>query len=543
MSMQQEKGGLEEELKRTKEKLSVSEVEKYRAFDQLRGAKKEAREANMKANESLMMEIENLKEMLSTSRDELKIKDKKIDSLESELQKTRESEVALAEKDKELRDLREKERATTVLLSENKKRIQELEDEIAGGKKSSDNDSEKEIRGLKLDLQMVRESEMKALLEAKTIYEEMELVKNESKLAMEAEEKSAKAMEDLALALKEVATESNLVKEKLGSTQIELEELKGEAEQLKAMVRSTEERYQKLLTEAKQEGELYRNTADRLRVEAEETLLAWNGKEMGFVSCIRRAEEDKAYAQHESNKLSEALKGAENLTRAAREETYKLRDILKQAINEANAAKAAAGIARDENSLLKDCLTEKEEAAHFLAHENERLRINEAALQENVKELKRLLSTVSIEFETEDKAIRTSLDEENEKNKIQKNFSFDLEDLKFMTVLDEEKDKVLDEDPDKAEALKGSIFDANAETPTSEPHTPKSISSNQRGYTSPFTDDGGTPNSEEFDHLDSSNGDSDTERNSHRRMKTMFRRVGDILMIRRSVHKKEPSVE
>ncbi|KAI3462092.1 hypothetical protein Pfo_018755 [Paulownia fortunei] len=612
MSMQQQMGEMEEELRRTKEKFSVSEVEKYRVLDQLREAKEAAQEANMRANEAfspkkaaeLIMELENLKKLLAGSRDELKMKDKKIDSLELELGKARQLELALAEKDasvdklnKELRDVREMEKDTTVLLSDNKKRILELEAELERKKKSESSMADSlavqtrqleatkfELEELKIEMTSLhekiesmeelskqksrevkgsssvdngnsksgsgQEGEKKASLRATSILEEMELLKNEWKLAIEAEEKSTKAMEDLALALKEVATEANQAKEKLSITQIELEHVKGEAEQLKEMVRSTEERYQNLLYEAKQEAELHKNTADRLRVEAEETLLALNGKEMGFVSCIRKAEEERAIAQHESNKLVESLEAAEHMTRAAREETYKLRDILKQAVNEANAAKAAAGIARDENSLLKDCLAEKEEALHFLTRENERLRISEAAAHENVKQLKRLLSTASTEFKTEDKEQNGMLrfqdsvdDEEHENKNMNKTFSFNLEDLKFMNEPEDAHEKVLDEDPEKAEALKGSIFDANAETPKSEPHTPKSAYSKQRGNSSVFTEDRGTPKSEDFDHLDSAHDDSDTDKNSHRRMKTMLQRVGDLLTIRRSFHRKEPSIE
>lgn len=612
MSMHQEMGEMEEELRRTKEQLSVCEVEKHRILDQLNEAKTAAHEANVKADESLTLEIENLKSLLSTSQDELKTKHEKIDSLETQLGKARELEVALAEKDssldklnKELRELREREKDVTTLLSESKKRIEELESEVERLRlseskmadslavqtkqletakvelkessaqiaslhekiKVSEESSEKskaevkwsvnedkEIRGIEMELQLAKENlvqaqegEKKALSKASSLVEEMELVKNEWKLAIEAEEKSAKAMEDLALALKEVATEANQAKEKLSITQIELEHVRGEAEQLKEMVRSTEETYKNLLQEARQEAELHKNTADRLRVEAEETLLAWNGKEMGFVSCIRQAEEERAAAQRESNKLAESLKTAENMTWAAREETYKLRDILKQAVNEANAAKAAAGIARDENSFLKDCLAEKEETLLFLTRDNERLRISEAAAMENVKQLKVLLSTSSTELKIEDieqDALTESpgsVDHEENESKHAKTFSFCVDDLKFMNEPEDEEERVLHEDPEKAEALKGSIFDANAETPKSEIRTPtkSKFTNHHKGYyPSAFMCTGGIPKPEDFENLETAN-----DENSHRRPKPLFRRVGDLLTIRKSFHKKEPSID
>ncbi|KAK4430551.1 hypothetical protein Salat_1355800 [Sesamum alatum] len=611
MSMEQEMGEMEEELRRTREQLNDCEVEKHRILDQLKEAKTAAHEANVKANEALTLELENLKILLTSSRDDLKTKDRKIESLETEIGKARELEVVLAEKEssldklnKELRELREREKDVKTLLSENKKRIEELEAEVERArlseskmadslaqqtkqleatkvelketsaqiaslqekievleelsKKSSANvkgssvNEGKEIRGIEMELKLAKENliqaqegEQKALSKAESLIEEIEMVKNEWKSAIEAEAKSAKAMEDLALALKEVATEANQAKGKLSVTENELEQVRGEAAKLKEMVRSTEERYKNLLNEARTEAELQKNTADRLRVEAEESLLAWNGKEMGFVSCIKRAEDERATLQHENNKLTESLKAAENMTWTAREETCKLRDILKQAVNEANAAKAAAGIARDENSFLKDSLTEKEETLLFLTRENERLRINEAAAKENIKQLKALLSTASTEFKIEDMEqddATDSPDSEEEEEEIRhrhtKTFSLCVDDLKFMNEPEDNEERVLHEDPEKAEALKGSIFDANAETPRSEIRTPKSKANHKGYYPSAFMCTGGIPQPEEFERVE-----SPPDENSHRRPKPLFRRVGDLLTIRRSFHKKDSSID
>ncbi|KAL6558801.1 hypothetical protein OROMI_019151 [Orobanche minor] len=569
MAMQQQIGEMEDELRSSKDECNVSEIEKCRIIDQLKDAKELAQEAN---NE-LKMELQRLKTSLGSSRDELNAKDRKIDSLESELLKARQLEAekstSVDKLNEELIDLKEREQDTAVLLHENKKRIQELEEELARRKELESKIADtltlrtKELEESKIQIVSLhekiesleekfstrhsstsrfssQENDFFSEEEIRRFKNETEVLKNERRLAIEAEEKSTKAMEDLALALKEVATESNQAKEKLRIAHIELEHVRAESEQLRKVVHNTEEMYQNLLREAKQEAELHKNTADRLRLEAEETLLALNGKEMGFVTCIKRAEEERAIVQHENLKLTESLKSSENMMRAAREETYKLRDILKQAVNEANASKAAAGIARDENSLLKDSLSEKDERLHFLSKENERLRMSEAAANENVKQLKILLSRgCSMEFKDEEcNKELVDKEKENEKvknnNMVRKSFSFNLEDLKFMN---EPEDKVLDEDPAKADALKGSIFDTNADTPKSEPHTPKTaISNRQRGC----LEDGRVKrNSEDFDHLD----DLDLDKGYHRRVKTMFQRVGDLLTIRRSLHKKEASVE
>lgn len=583
MSMQQQVRKMEDELRTTKEKLSANQAEKNRVLDQLN----EATQSN-KGGE-LVMEIENLKKALANTRDELKTKDKKIGYLEVELGKVREVE---AEKDgsldrlmKELRDVREREKERVSSLSEDKRRIQELEAEVERKRMSESRmkdslamqhnqlDSamfdleeakieiaslhekidgledlcnqisrEEEVKGLKSELELAKESllkaqegEKKACLRAEKLVEEMELIKKEWKLAVEGEEKSAKAMEDLAIALKEVATDANQAKEKLSIALADLHSLKEEAEKMKEAMKTNEEKYENLLQEARNEAELHKNTADRLRVEAEESVFAWNGKEMGFVSCIKRAEEERAMAQHENKKLTESLQ-------TAREESYKLRDILKQAVNEANAAKSGAAIAREENSSLKDCLSEKEEALHFITRENERLRISESAAQENVKQLKKMLTLASSEFKIDDKDQNVILmfqDEgsDSEQKNVTRAFSFNLEDLKFMN---EPEDDVLDEDPEKAEALKGSIFDANAETPKSEVRTPKSAIFRRRMYSTLFSEEEAASNSEESEHL---NEDSETDKHPHRRSKTMFQRVGGLLTIRKGFHKKEPSTD
>ncbi|KAL3524826.1 hypothetical protein ACH5RR_013198 [Cinchona calisaya] len=490
---------------------------------------------------------------------------KRIEELEDEVQRGNVSEAkmldSLASQTKQLEQIK-------IELEESKLEIAAMKDRImsfeASSKQSNsvnirpDEKEEKEIiigetESIRSDKKLAKDDldENVALSKSKSSLDEIGLLKTELKLAIEAEEKSKKAMDDLALALKEVATESNQAKEKHTATQLELEQVRGEAEQLKMMVRSTEERYEKIHKESKKEIELHKNTADRLRVEAEETLLAWNGKEMGFVACIKRAEEERAVAQHETSRLAESLKAAEHKARTARDESSKLRDILKQAINESNAAKAAAGLARDENSHLKDCLAEKDEALYFLTQENERLRINEVAAHENIKELKRLLSIASTEHKAEnnkneDWILRSQSlnveEHEEKKNKlVRKNFSFNLKELKFSNDGEESDEALSHDDPKKAEVLKGSIFDPSTETPRSDPQSPKSVPHHWR-ESSAFTDDGKTPTSEDFDHLDNGSfDDSDSDRN-YRRRKTMFRRVGDLIM-RKSFHKREASTE
>lgn len=564
-----------------------------------------------KAGDIITAEIKNLKELLSRAQEEMEMKDEDIESLKQELQRVKQFEAKLAEKDASL--VRSKEEFSRVKVSEahavqlvnaSRQRIQILEDEVQRGNVSEARmldslaSQTKQLAQIKLELEeskieifslnakilayegspkhrnrvyspkekrdsiagkterhankLAKESPYAAQEdESKSSVDEMRNLKNELKLAIEAEETSKKAMDDLAMALKEVATETHQAKEKLCVAQLELEHVKAEAEQLKTMVRNTEERYEQLLSETQKEAELQTNTADRLRVEAEESLLAWNGKELGFVSCIKRAEEERAVLQHENSRLSEFVKAAEPKIRAAREENFKLRDILKQALNEANAAKAAAGLARDENSYLKDCLAEKEEALHFLVKENERLRINEAAANENVKEFKRLLAAASTELKAldnnkdsdKDGILRTqslNIEIDEDKKGEMTNFTFNLDELKFDDS-DDSDHTCSHDDPEKIEALKGSIFDPNTDSPRSEPRTPKPVVHHTREPSLTFTEDGETTIiTEDLDNPDITHYDElDSDRN-HRRRRTMLRRVGDLLM-RKSFHRREAS--
>ncbi|WMV53319.1 hypothetical protein MTR67_046704 [Solanum verrucosum] len=579
--MKEQMGLVEEELRETKEQLDFVEGEKNRAILEIREMKKLANEglSPKKAGE-LIAELKVLREFHSKTQEDLKIKDKNIESLKVELERVKKYEVKLAEKDVVLGGLREeigRVKASEVKATEQlfvfKKKIEELEVELENRKLSESkmydsfelqtrqferakieleeskvemaslrkkiesleaasasaslskrsnsgrlngynsngeiaNSVKKELESLNFELALgkedvanAQEREKIALSKVKNLNDEINFLKNELKFASEAEEKSRKAMDDLALALKEVATEASEAKEKLGATQLELEQVKDEEGKLKEMIRNTEAKYHKLLDEAKKEADLYRNTAERLRLENEESLLAWNGKEMGFITCIKRADEERSLAQRETERLAESLKAAEDTSKAAKDEKFKLRDILKQAINEANAAKAAAGLARDENSQLKDRLSEKEEALHFITKENERLRINgHAASHDNVN--------VPSEM----------VEEHEDDHKGRKAFRADLTELKL------EKNK----DDEKEETLKGSIFDPTSVTPKSEHRTPHSLSHCRRASSPALADEEGKPNANLFE-------DSDSDRNVSSRRKALFRKVGDLIM-RKSFH-------
>ncbi|XP_074557121.1 uncharacterized protein LOC141813116 [Curcuma longa] len=240
----------------------------------------------------------------------------RVDELECELEKSRESEhrmlESLTSKTKQLEQ-------TKILVEE-----------------------------MKLELRMLRN----ASNSPRNGRDEAGALRTELRLALAAEEKSKRAMDGLALALKEVSTESGRLKG-------ELEAARGEAERVGTALRLAEVE------------------AGRLRAEAEESVAAWLGKEAGFLQCIRTCEEELEAVRRDCAR-------AKREHRDSREEASNLRDIVKQAIKEASVVKEALEIARRENAQLQDVL-------QGVRRELEETKAAEAAAQQSVRDMKRML--------------------------------------------------------------------------------------------------------------------------------------------------------
>lgn len=303
--------------------------------------------------------LEELEEMKwrMLSEEENKANSKaRMEMLESELEKAKESERRMLEsltcQTKQLEQ-------TKILLEEAKLEIRSLNESIGILESSAGPKASTVEKGVTPEV--ARGSQ------------EIGALRTELRLALAAEEKSKKAMDDLALVLKEVTTESSWMKEKLCQTQCELENARGEAERLKVMLKRMENKLRVTTEESK-----------RLKSEAEESFAAWNAKETGFLECMKMCEDEIINMKQENAKLAD-------LHKSARQEISKLRDILKQAINEASVVKEALEIARKENSQLQDMLTEKDNSLENMAQELECLKASEAAALDNVKELQSLL--------------------------------------------------------------------------------------------------------------------------------------------------------
>lgn len=523
----------DDKLSQSKERMRKLEEEKDRAVKELREIKMVAEKTNAMVDEVIAtkrtgnnnsdMSLKKHEQQLSDKDDLLSEYRRKLQESEVELEKRRESETNLFDtlvvQTKQLEQ-------NKILLEESRHEISCLEEKLKTLQlraNKMDDSEEKKVKEPELAKKKLNESrevetvEEEGLfaLEARSLVEELNLLKSELKSATKAEENSKKAMDDLAFALKEVATEANQVKAKLTLSLVELEHTKTDAERWKVMLETTEEKYKELLDVTRKEADRFKNTAERLRLEAEESLSAWNGKETEFVTCIRRAEEERLLTQQETARVVELLKEAEGKIKISKEENQKLRDILKQALNEANVAKEAAEIAKAENARLKDSLT-------LLVHENEMLKIHEAASFENIKELKKLLpETSSKEFRNEDiekySAIKEGIKakEHKESKSLSKTFSLNLKDMitnkqppKVVNNEEVTNNKEITED----DTLKGSIFDEVGESSDESPN---------------HDVDTGVP--EDFDNLDESNFDDYEGDRNNRKRRALLRRFGDLI--------------
>ncbi|CAN1829245.1 WEB family protein At5g16730, chloroplastic [Linum perenne] len=529
------------------------------------------------------IEVEILDQMSTMDRNvkELEEEVARLTELERKLiESMAEQTIQLEESKLEARNLRER-------LNLNEEEDDDVADEKEIGHVSIDygisrSQSEEQLNEMKVELQAAKESlakahkaETAATMKNYSLEEEAELLRAQLKKAIEAEENSMTALDDMAVALKEVVMEAQTAREKLIATEGELEHYRREAEESTERLRNAEERQKLRVEEARKEADLYRNTSERLRLDSEESVMGWNVKEKQFVECIRKVEEEKNSTAEENRRLEEMLTEAEKREKSARQETQNLRDILKQALNEATVAKEAAGIAQSENSQLKDYLMEKDNALVFITKENDSLRANEAAAQEKIKELKQRLAELPAAGKIDEKDRHKEKDNHKEKDshhhkeasvseksshkgesaataappkehqrKLSSAFSFNLRELIIPTKKEaEEQEKIKDhheneefEDAEDFDPLRGSIFDV-VESPVAATAPP---AKHQRKKSFSFSEQE-HDTADEFEHMDGD--DPDGDKNNPRKKRALFRRFGDIITRRRSgYHRKEMSM-
>lgn len=294
-----------------------------------------------------------------------------------------------------------------------------------------------ELEQTRADLVETQKREQQADSRVSDLTEELNKVRDELQQAIDAEEQSKKAMDDLALALHEVTAEAGIAKTEVQTAREEVKTAKLEVEHWKANSEALEEKYRSMLNEARSDMEDAKREAEEAKWEAEESTAAWNERESKLVECIKHAESEANAAQEEVIKLLDSLQQAESETKAAKEEASNLLNSLKETEREANlakkdasklldslkcaedeankakenatnlldsleeaeaeivAAKEDAQSAKMEISIVKDALLDKENELQNILQENEELKLSEANALEKIEQLKESLLTVS----------------------------------------------------------------------------------------------------------------------------------------------------
>lgn len=229
-----------------------------------------------------------------------------------------------------------------------------------------------ELRNLQESIKMVEDWDNKTSLDSVGAQQELMKLRNDLRLALEAEEESKKAMDSLAIALMEVSSDTNRAKIELEKKRSELEKTREEAISDNILLKIAE----KKLHEAQ-------DAFDKMNLEYEESVSIWMKKEYYFVSCLRISEEELTKEKQENSRINTSWM-------VAREENTKMRDIMKQALNEAAMLKEALETARNENYHLKNQLFEKEISLQQANQDYESIKVSEAAALDCFKELKTL---------------------------------------------------------------------------------------------------------------------------------------------------------
>uniref|UniRef100_K4AJI3 WEB family protein n=1 Tax=Setaria italica TaxID=4555 RepID=K4AJI3_SETIT len=198
-------------------------------------------------------------------------------------------------------------------------------------------------------------------------------------------DKVKKAVEDLAVALREVSSEAREAKERVLAKQAELDNAQIQISELKATMKNAEDRYKSSKDE-------------------------WISKEAGFVDMLKRSDDGMSSIQTEMNRLTESLRVAEKEAQELKADKAQLLNKLQEFEFQAMNTSSSAEEAKAESSHLKDLLSFKDKELLALNHEVTELRLRERTASEKVTELSKLLAEV---------AARKAAEENTDKSKAQ----------------------------------------------------------------------------------------------------------------------------
>lgn len=272
---------------------------------------------------------------------------------------------------------------------------------------------------LKTELEKVKEEKSQALNNEKlaassvqTLLEEKNKLINELESSREEEEKSKKAMESLASALHEVSTEAREAKEKLLSCQAEHEHYETQLEDLKLVLKATNEKYENMLDDAKHQVDLLTSAIEQSKNEFGNSKVEWEQREVHFMDCVKKSEEENSSLGKEVNRLVNLLKQSEEDVYASIQEAAKLKESLKEVESEVINLQEALKEANTGSMKLKDALIDKESELQSVIQENLQLRIREASSFQKVEELSKQLQEASAKKLSEENSDLTDSEKE-----------------------------------------------------------------------------------------------------------------------------------
>ncbi|CAN6486654.1 unnamed protein product [Victoria cruziana] len=319
------------------------------------------------------------------------------ESVVSLLKQLEESNKFLQEAEAQIVSLKESIESLEMSLGKQQGDLKESDQQIEAAKSEADSMAKtietlkKEIERLMEDKAQADENEEMIALKIQNLMEEKSILGDELRVAREEEEKSKNAMDDLALALSEVSMETNKVKESLATAENQLAEARSQVEDLKMVLQVTEEKYQVLVCEARKEVDHYKDIALKNDLELQSSKADWEEKELKFLCCIRKSEEEIMHLRGESDKLASSYKDAVSEAQMAKEEGVQLQNSLGQLKSEADSARQATRDATHESLRLKEILHDKESELARISQENKDLHDREAAALEKIEELTKLL--------------------------------------------------------------------------------------------------------------------------------------------------------
>ncbi|XP_020595959.1 polyamine-modulated factor 1-binding protein 1-like [Phalaenopsis equestris] len=351
--------------------------------------------------------------------------------------------------------------------------------------------------------------------------EDMRKLRNELRLASEAEDNSQKAMNDFAIALNEVSAGAHQAKSQLSVTRAELEKATEETQNSKFVLQTTGQKLMDTL-----------NDYDKMKLEYEECISVSKAKEDSFLSCMRNSEEDTAKLKQENSRLNEICK-------IAKEDNTKLRQIMKEAVNEAIALKEALEIVRGENSQMNDQLFEKENSLQQMQQDYESLQVSKAAALESIREMNTLLASASVAD-----SMKNPKNSDFGSFKLPKSTNHDAKARKSMSIFSSQRWKV-DKNPTlnrrrhsvgEPGMFDGESFDREKSIESSSiMFSSLRKASDDRVPSSSFRVEKGTVDTDRTDHSEGTQHNNIVEMNLKKK-KTVFGRIGDAIR-RASFHK------